>query len=119
MDQSCKQSLVRKSGKSNAFLLILNVLDGPEIQIFCNIVGLSFVGQKQQLLRVVNLGCSIVSTVNRTVYHIDSADKCCFYKSVIARDYSLIEVNVKHDSLFIMDLLDNSEVALSLHFKRI
>ena len=81
-----------------------NVLDGRDLKITCNLVYLSLVGdQRQQVLRILNLGRPIVSTSIRTVYHIDAVENCCFYKPVITRDCSYIEffVDTKTYTLWI------------------
>lgn len=96
-----------------------NVLDAQNVHIYSNLVGLSIVGgHKRQLLRIVNLGRPIVRSNQRTVYHVDPVENSCFYKPVIAQECSYIEVELKHDSLYILDLLNDSKVCIYLHFKR-
>ena len=96
-----------------------NVMSGLEIDVHCNIVGLSIVGgYKTQLLRRVNIGQPTKNSHMKTVFHVKGTENYCFYKPVITQECSVIEIELKHSSLYVNDLLENCVAYVSLHLKR-
>ena len=96
-----------------------DVLSGLVLDIYCNIVGLSIVGShKRQLLRRLNIGRPILNSHTKTVFHLSGAENYCFYRPVIAQECSVIEIALKHPSLYVNELLENCEAYLSMHLKR-
>lgn len=96
-----------------------DVLSGLELDIYTNIVGLSIVGgQKRQLLRRMNIGQPTVNSHTKAVFHVSATENYCFYKPVITQECSFIEIELKHPSLYVNELLENCVAHVSLHLKR-
>lgn len=99
---------------------IKDVLAGQVVEVTSNLVGLCIIGgDKRQVLRRVNLGSPVVSAGSRSVFHIDSLENCCFYMPVITQECSIIELGLKHQSLYINDILEDSRVYASVYLKRV
>lgn len=96
-----------------------DVLAGLHFDVYCNIAGLSFVGShKRQLLRRLNIGRPILNSHSKTVFHVPCIENYCFYRPVIAQECSVIEIVLKHPSLYVNELLENCDTYVSLHLKR-
>ena len=120
---------LRFNGKWEATLTSLTVIStendvksslaGQMVEISSNLVGLSIVGgSKKQLLRRINLGSPVVGTGSRTIFHVDTVQNCCHFKSVILQDCSVLEIGLKHHSLYITDLLEGSRTYASVYLKK-
>ena len=120
---------LRFTGKWEATLTSLTVISnetdvqstlaGQVVEVSSNVIGLSIVGgSKKQLLRRLNLGSPVIGTGSRTIFHVDTVQNCCFFKSVILQECSVIEFGLAHHSLYITDLLEECRTYASVYLKR-
>lgn len=96
---------------------VTNVLAGQVVEVYSNLVGLCIVGgDKRQILTRVNLGSPVVSAGSRTAFHVLTAASCrCFFKPIMSRNCSIVEIGLNHEGMYINDILQDSRVHASVY----